>query len=106
MLGIEAEPAYSLGTGNERIPISTLIPRLIEANNKHYYDSELGVYISGPGQQISWGSNAWAVIAGIPRTKEIAQRALRGAYERPESVQGLTPYLHHYVRHVVLKPTT
>jgi alpha-L-rhamnosidase len=98
LLQVGEEPSYVLGTGSESQPISTLVPKLIEAHNKHYYDRELGVYVSGPEKQISWGSNAWAVIAGVPESKDIAQRALKAAYTRPESVQGLTPYLHHYVR--------
>jgi alpha-L-rhamnosidase len=98
ILEIAEEPSYVLGTGGDSQPLSSLVPKLIEAHNKHYYDAELGVYVSGPERQISWGSNAWAVIAGVPENEAIAQRALKAAYTRPESVQGLTPYLHHYVR--------
>ena len=97
ILEIEQEPSYILGTGKDNEGLSTLVPKLIKAHNEHYYDADLGVYVSGPERQISWGSNAWAVIAGIPETQEIAQKAIKAAYTRPESVQGLTPYLHHYV---------
>jgi len=99
ILDIPEEPAYTFARsspGSKR-SVCGLIPQLVEAHNKHYYDKTKGVYVSGPERQVSWASNAWAVIAGIPENQEMAQRALKGAYEMPDSVRGLTPYLHHYV---------
>jgi alpha-L-rhamnosidase len=99
ILDIPEEPAYAFARsspGSKR-SVSSLIPQLVEAHNKHYYDESKGVYVSGPECQVSWASNAWAVIAGIPKDQGMAQRALKGAYELPDSVRGLTPYLHHYV---------
>jgi alpha-L-rhamnosidase len=107
LLEIPQEPAYTFARSSSperKRSISNLIPELVDAHNRHYYDPTKGVYISGPRGQVSWASNAWAVIAGIPRDQAIAQRALKGAYELPDSVRGLTPYLHHYVSLTTVDP--
>lgn len=53
------------------------------------------MFVSGDKDQISWASQAWAVLAGVTEGDE-AKVALRKAYEEG-GVEGVTPYLHHYV---------
>jgi alpha-L-rhamnosidase len=97
LLGLK-EPSYSIGSAIQDEPVTSVISKLVAANRKHYFDEGRGVFISGPERQVSWASNAWAVIAGVIGEKHIAQKALQVAYTQKGSVTGMTPYLHHYVR--------
>jgi alpha-L-rhamnosidase len=92
------EPSYSVGSALRDEPVSTVITKLCEANRAHYYDEQRGVFVSGPDKQISWASNAWAIIAGVIEEKDLGRQALTIAYTQDGSVPGMTPYLHHYVR--------
>lgn len=81
----------------QKANLDDIVSTLIAAHNKNYYDAVQGVYVSGDEKQISWAGNAWAVIAGIPESKEVSQKAMKAAYENPATIKGQTPYLHHYV---------
>lgn len=96
LLKVEA-PSFALaGSRPESIP--AIVDRLTTAHRKHYYDSEREVFVSGKDRQISWAANSWAVLAGIPESREQAAKAMQVTYESKESIVGMTPYLHHYVR--------
>lgn len=71
------------------------------ASLEHHFDPFLQVFVSGPQRQVSWASQAWAVIAGVPRSKEQGAEALRRAYENDTAVVGNTPYVHHYVSRIL-----
>ena len=75
-----------------------MITKLREANRTHYYDENQRAFVSGADKQISWASNAWAIIAGVIEEQDVGRQALTIAYTREGSVPGMTPYLHHYVR--------
>lgn len=92
------EPTYSVGSTLRNEPVSTVITKLREANRAHYYDENQRVFVSGADKQISWASNAWAIIAGVIEEQDIGRQALTTAYTQEGSVPGMTPYLHHYVR--------
>ncbi|KAM0754961.1 Six-hairpin glycosidase [Meredithblackwellia eburnea MCA 4105] len=77
--------------------LEDLVVKMMNSSRKNHYDSEKGVFVSGEERQVSWASQVWAVIAGIPESKEQGAKALRLAYEDPEAVKGTTPYLHHYL---------
>ncbi len=66
------------------------------AARKHLYDKGLGLYVSGGDRQISWISQAWAIIGGIARPEEG-----RGLLERvarcKEAVRIGSPYGNHYL---------
>lgn len=83
--------------GRSDQPLESIIESLVNAHRLHYYHAQRGVFVSGIERQISWAGNAWAVLAGVPETMEQSQEALRVAYEDPDSIVGMTPYLHHYV---------
>lgn len=96
-------PPPTIPTPSLSTPVTTLdnlSQQMILASRTHQFDCANGVFVSGPDKQISWASQAWAVIAGIPESKEIGAIVLRKAYEDPDAVKGKTPYLHHYVRGV------
>lgn len=88
------EPSIQLPQGS--LPASKLASELRTAIRKAAFDGEK--FVSGPDKQLSWASNAWAVLAGVHDSQEEAQKALRIAYESKDSVIANTPYLHHYVR--------
>lgn len=95
LLDVEA-PSFKLA-GSPLQTIPAIVNRLVDAHRKHYYDTERKVFVSGKDRQISWAANSWAVLAGVPESREMAADAMRVAYESEESVAGMTPYLHHYV---------
>lgn len=74
---------------------TSLISLLVESSRKAFFRPEQGVFVSGDKDQISWASQAWAVLAGVSEGEE-AKVALKKAYEEG-GVEGVTPYLHHYV---------
>ncbi|ORY61062.1 alpha-L-rhamnosidase [Leucosporidium creatinivorum] len=69
--------------------------KLSEAIYAKAFDGK--AFVSGPKKQLSWASNAFAVLAGVSKSKEEGQEALKAAYESAASIKGNTPYLHHYL---------
>ncbi|KFY98278.1 hypothetical protein V498_01543 [Pseudogymnoascus sp. VKM F-4517 (FW-2822)] len=61
-----------------------------------FYDSSLGVFISGPDRQISWISQAWLALAGVADA-ESCLTAIKTAMANPEALKPLTPYAYHHV---------
>lgn len=92
-------PTPSLPTpfSSSAIPLPDLIDRLVESARQAYYSPSAKCFVSGPSSQISWGSNAWAIMASVPPSQEIAAECLRTAYSHPDAIRGNTPYLHHYM---------
>ena len=88
------EPTVALSESSS-IPASELASKLRSAIRKTSFDGK--VFLSGKDKQLSWASNAWAVLAGVTDSEEEAQIALCTAYEDQSTIQGNTPYLHHYV---------
>jgi alpha-L-rhamnosidase len=88
--------ARRLGREQEVADYPAQITRMTEAARKTLYDPQAGVFVSGPNRQVSWASQAWLTIAGVPATPAIAARALRTAIASPASVKPTTPYLYHY----------
>jgi len=79
------------------LKLPVIIDKLTQAARAHLYDASRGVFVSGRKKQISWASNAWAVMAGVPTDKEEAAHALEVAYKDAGSIIANTPYLHHYL---------
>lgn len=61
-----------------------------------------GAYVSGPARQVSWASQAWLVLGGVPTSRGEGARALLAAMADPAAVRPNTPYLHHYVLDAML----
>jgi len=101
-LGLDT-PSVATPFADTPLPVPDVIERLVSAARKHLYHTQRGVFLSGVERQLSWASNAWAVMADIPETREQAARALRTAYEDPTAVIGMTPYLHHYLCEAFVK---
>lgn len=92
-------PTTSLQPPNAPTPLSLdeFAHQMTLAARKHFYDAEKKVFVSGPDRQVSWASQAWSVLAGVPETQQQAAEALKRAYEDDQTVIGNTPYAHHYV---------
>lgn len=100
------ESTLSLPPSSHRLPLAsssssthtpTALADLLVASSREAFfrPAKGGVFVSGPDEQVSWASAAWAVIAGVT-TGEEAKTALRKAYLEG-GVEGVSPYLHHYV---------
>jgi alpha-L-rhamnosidase len=79
------------------LKLSDLADNLVLTARKNLFDAELCVFVSGESKQVSWASNAWAIIAGLHEGEEHGARILKAAYNYDKAVKAVTPYLHHYV---------
>lgn len=68
----------------------------MSASAAAFYDSERGVFVSGPDRQISWISQAWMALSGVMDVATCL-RAVEIAMADPEAVRPLTPYAYHHV---------
>ncbi|MBC8126432.1 MAG: sugar hydrolase [Gloeobacteraceae cyanobacterium ES-bin-144] len=87
--------AEKLGKDHEAAFISKIIPRMEQAANRHLWDEALGLFISGPKREVSWASQAWMVLAGVP-SPENAKRALTNVMSHAGAEKPVSPYMHHY----------
>jgi len=76
--------------------IPAAVARMETAARERLWDEAKGVFVSGPQRKVSWASQAWMVLAGVP-TPEQARRAMLGAMRDPEADKPVAPYMHHYV---------
>ncbi len=88
--------AEKLGKADEAAFIPEVAARMEAAARQHLWDERQGLFVSGPQREVSWASQAWMVLAGVP-TAEQARRALSGVLRRPEAERPGTPYIYHYV---------
>lgn len=89
------EPSFAAPGGGPSLSATEYSSKLSEAIYAKAFVE--GVYVSGPKKQLSWASNAFAVLAGVPKSEKEGQTALKIAYASSVSIKGNTPYLHHYV---------
>jgi hypothetical protein len=87
--------ADKLGKTDEVGFISRIIPRMEAAARQHLWDDSRGLFLSGPKREVSWASQAWMVVAGVPSTEQ-AKRALSGVMQSATADKPVTPYMHHY----------
>jgi hypothetical protein len=93
--------AGKLGKAGEAAFISKIIPLMEAAAHKHLWDDSLGMFVSGPKREVSWASQAWMVLAGVP-SPEQAKRAMSGVMRHATAEKPVTPYMHHYVVEALL----
>jgi len=98
LVGLKATQrlAAQLGKADEVKFIGEIIPRMEAAARKNLWDEALGLFVSGPKREISWASQAWMVLAGVP-TPEQGRRAMSGVLQSATADKPVTPYMHHYV---------
>jgi len=104
LLGLKAtlQLAAKLGKDEEVVFIPAAIARMETAAQKNLWDEQLGLFISGPDRQVSWASQAWMVLSGIP-TPEQSRRAMINVMKASAAVKPVTPYTYHYMVEALLK---
>jgi len=93
--------AEKLGKEKEVAFVPAAVAKMEEAARKNLWDETAGLFISGPKREISWASQAWMVLAGVP-SGEQAKRAMTGVMHHAGAEQPVTPYMHHYVIEALL----
>ena len=88
--------AEKLGKTGEVAFIPDAVARMENAARKHLWDDAQGFFVSGPKREVSWASQAWMTLAGVP-SPEQAKRAMLGVIQHPTAQKPGTPYLYHYV---------
>ena len=98
LLGLKATQrlADKLGKPKEVAFIPDLVARMETAARKNLWDESQGLFVSGPKREISWASQAWMTLAGVP-TPEQARRAMSGVIHSPTAEKPVTPYMNHYI---------
>ena len=98
LYGLKATLALAamLGKTAEVASFAAIVPRMEAAARQHLWDEKLGMFVSGPKREISWASQAWMVLAGVPSAEQ-GRRALSGVMRHPGAEKPVTPYLYHYV---------
>jgi alpha-L-rhamnosidase len=87
--------AKLLGKESEIAEIPALAKKLKDAAYKDLYDKKSGMFVSGADKQVSYGGQAWMVLAGVGSKAE-AQKALRALPTLPNAVHPGAPYMYHY----------
>lgn len=93
--------AEKLGRQNDVLFIGEMISRMETAAQKFLWDESLGMFISGPERQVSWASQAWMVLAGVPSWEQ-GRRALINVISTPSAARPVTPYMYHYMVEALL----
>jgi len=93
--------AGKIGRGKEAAFISEIIPKMESAARKELWDESLDMFVSGPKREVSWASQAWMVLAGVP-SREQAKRAMAGVIACKTAEKPVTPYMYHYVVEALL----
>jgi len=88
--------ADKIGKADEVAFIPAIVTRMESAARKNLWDEAQGLFISGPQREVSWASQAWMTLAGVP-TPEQARRAMSGVLRNPTAEKPVTPYMNHYV---------
>ncbi|HRY49535.1 MAG TPA: hypothetical protein P5186_15915 [Candidatus Paceibacterota bacterium] len=103
LFGLKAtqQLARKIAKDREVAFISEIIPRMEAAARQQLWDPKLGLFVSGPKREISWASQAWMVLAGVP-SREQARQAMTGVMRQPGADKPVTPYMHHYMVEALL----
>jgi alpha-L-rhamnosidase len=72
------------------------IEALSSAAKSQLWDQERGLFVSGTDKQVSWASQIWMVLAGIP-AKEQGEEILERLFVEPDAVPLTTPYAYHHL---------
>jgi alpha-L-rhamnosidase len=90
------ELAKLIGAEREAAPYPEIISRMTKAARANFFDPAQKLFVSGPDRQVSWASQAWLTIAGVP-TKTESVAAIGNAMRSPNAIRPVTPYLYHHV---------
>lgn len=94
--------AAQLGVQGEVADYPKIVERMVGAARRAYWDPARKLFVGGPKRQVSWASQAWLVIAGVPASNAQASQAIRNAIASPDAVKPVTPYLYYYMADAML----
>lgn len=77
-------------------PFVDFVTGMLDAADRHFFDVDQGLFVSGPQRQVSWASQAWMALAGVA-DPDRCKGALLNALSDPSAIKPLTPYLFHHV---------
>lgn len=78
------------------------VQQLEKATLEHLWDAELAYFVSGEKRQISWASQVWMVLAGVPEAEQGKCLLLR-LLQDPDAIPMTTPYMvHHFIEALIL----
>lgn len=90
-----------LGREGEVASLPAKIEAMRQAARHQLFDSQQGVFVSGPQRQVSWASQAWLTLGGVLSADE-GSAVLSRAMANPQAVRPNGPYLYHHVVHAML----
>jgi hypothetical protein len=104
LFGLRAtlELAKRLGRESEAPFLPAAIERMEKSARAELWDPDLGLFVSGESRQVSWASQAWMVLAGVPDADQ-ARGALRRVMKHEGAQRPVTPYMHHFVVEALIK---
>ncbi len=80
--------------GKETVDLENDVTRKAEAAKKAFFDESIGLFVSGNGRQVSYASNIWMCLAGVPDPEGC--REILSRLPKTDAVRPVTPYLYHY----------
>lgn len=88
--------AQILNRTEEHNLLTGWIAEASEAARQYLWDEEQGFFVSGANRSISWASQVWMVLAGVPDEHE-SGLLLDRLLEKPPAVGMNTPYMYHHL---------
>lgn len=88
--------AKLVGADRDAASYPQQIARMTKAAQSNFFDPAQRLFVSGPDHQVSWATQAWLVLAGVP-PKEQGAAAITNAMKSPNAIRPVTPYLYHHV---------
>ncbi len=92
-----AELVRLLGDDEQACHLELTADRLAAAARELLRDTNTGLYVSGPDRQVSWATQVWMVLAGVPRDSQEAAALFDALDESVGAVRPAGPYLWHHV---------
>lgn len=89
------------GDPEARKHIERLLADALEKAVSHFWDEELGFFVSGRDRQVSWSSQAWMVLADV-FDKGKSRKLMLHLLEENPSMGVATPYAYHHVIEALL----
>ncbi|MBQ9887065.1 MAG: hypothetical protein IJM37_09440 [Lachnospiraceae bacterium] len=93
--------AKYLGKSELAAELCNDVENKVKAAKEKLYDKDLGLFVSGREKQVSYATQAWAVLAGI-FDDEVNHEILNRLHEYKNAEKMVTPYMyHHYIEALI-----
>lgn len=87
--------AEMLGDSSREM-LRTRIGEVSSAAVRHLWNEAKGFFVSGEQEQVSWASQIWMVLAGVPECGQAKELMLRLLEQKP-AIGLTTPYMMHHL---------